>query len=95
MVTAGSLKKVQFYAALAMMLTALEAGAAELKLPLAEVQQELTQKTEEAFSRKLQECRDKAHEERSGTGYPVRIAEEKPVQGGAANPYPGERLTVM
>ncbi|WP_323844620.1 hypothetical protein [Microbulbifer magnicolonia] len=95
MVTAGTLKKVQFYAALAMMLGALEAGAAELKLPLAEVQQQLTQKTEEAFSRKLEECRDKAREDSGEARYPVRIAEENPAHGGSPSPYSGGRLTVM
>ncbi|SDZ85127.1 hypothetical protein [Microbulbifer marinus] len=95
MVTAGSLKKVQFYAVLALMLAAMESGATELKLPLAEVQQGLTQKTEEAFSRKLQECRDNARKESSGSRYPVRIAEETPVRSGATSPFPGAHLTVM
>lgn len=74
MVTAGSLKKVQFYAGLALLLGAMQAGATELKLPLAEVQQQLIEKTDEAFSRKLEECREKDTEERGNRHYPVRIA---------------------
>ncbi|MFC6979232.1 hypothetical protein [Microbulbifer taiwanensis] len=34
MVTAGTLKKVQFYTALALVLGAMQAGATELNLPL-------------------------------------------------------------
>jgi len=74
MVTAGSLKKVQFYVALALVLGAMPAAAAELQLPLTEMQQQLSEKIDEAFSRKLEECREKAGEERSGPRYPVRIA---------------------
>ncbi|MFC6979233.1 hypothetical protein [Microbulbifer taiwanensis] len=52
------------------------------------MQQQLTEKTDEAFSRKLEECRDRAAEEYIGPSYPVRIAEDKPARGGAANPLP-------
>lgn len=76
---AGSVKKVQFYAVAALMLCGLQAGAAELSVPIEEVQQQLTLKAEESFSRALEECergkqRSEGAEEPAGPRYPVRIA---------------------
>lgn len=92
MLTAGTIKKVQFYAALALLLGALQAEASELVVPLAEVQQQLAEKVDEAFSRKLEECREKERRERNYPRFPVRLAEE-PAKGQA--PLAGAELTAL
>lgn len=71
----GSVKKVKFYVALAAFLGVVPAMAAELDLPMAKVQQELSQKTEEAISEKLRECQPEAGDNDRVRRYPVRIAE--------------------
>ncbi|WP_250461040.1 hypothetical protein [Microbulbifer litoralis] len=79
------MKKVQFCLAVALVASALQAGAAELSIPIDEVQQQLARKAEENFSRKLDECRDdrepESGDERSGPRYPVRIAASEPASG--------------
>ncbi len=79
----GSVKKVQFYAVLALALCSMSAGAAELAIPMDKVQQQLAEKAEQSFSRKLEECREKERKEgHNAPRYPVRIAEqESPVKG--------------
>ncbi|WP_237065332.1 hypothetical protein [Microbulbifer guangxiensis] len=94
----GRSKQVQFYAALALLLSALPAAAAELSLPMDEVERELAQKTEEVFSRKLNECRQ-AQEKSAGEAdkpvYPVRIADRPSLQGGALGHQVGLPLTAL
>lgn len=91
----GSVKKVQFYAAVAILACSFQAGAAELAIPMAEVQQELARKTEQAFARKLQECQGDMRskkQEQDSPRYPVRIADKKPVRGGLPTPVVGVQL---
>lgn len=74
----GCLKKVQFCVTAALMAWGLQAGAAELSIPIEEVQQQLSRKVEESFSRKLEQCEAgeerEGEEKESGPRYPVRIA---------------------
>lgn len=91
MLTAGTMKKVQFYAALALLLGGLQAEAAEFAVPLEEVQQQLSEKIDEAFSRKLEECREKEREKRSYPRFPVRLADES--SGGNPVRFSGAQLT--
>jgi hypothetical protein len=84
----GCLKKVQFCAALALLLGGLESTAAEVIVPPAsfqqEVQRELTEKAEALFARKLDECRARQREEERNPRYPVRIADRKASSGGGS-----------
>lgn len=77
----GCLKKVQFCIAAALMAWGLQAAGAELSLPIEEVQQQLTRKLEDSFSRKLEACGDGEGQEKtekeSGPRYPVWIAAEE------------------
>lgn len=92
----GRSNRVQFYAALALLLGALPATASELSLPMDQVERELAQKTEEVFSRKLNECRRAGEEEEaSKPAFPVRIADRPDVKGGALGPLVGLPLTAM
>lgn len=91
----GSVKKVQFYAAVAILACSFQAGAAELAIPMAEMQQDLAKKTEQVFSRKLQECQGEARlkkQEQDSPRYPVRIADKKPARGGQPTPIVGGQL---
>ncbi|AOS98188.1 hypothetical protein AUP74_02793 [Microbulbifer aggregans] len=92
----GRSNKVQFYAALALLLSALPAAAAELSIPMDEVERELSQKTEEVFSRKLNECQQEQGSKEVGKpAYPVRIADRPPVKGGALGYQVGLPLTAL
>ena len=86
----GRVKKVQFYAALALLLCGSAASAAELEIPIADVQQQLAEKVDAAVSRKLRDCRQEERTEKgSQPHYPVRIAGERSLSGGIAGMYAG------
>ncbi|MCO1333337.1 hypothetical protein MO867_03190 [Microbulbifer sp. OS29] len=93
-----SSKKVQFCAALSLIVAALHTGqvaAAGVGISSGKIRRELTQKIDQQMLQKLSECIDKSGEVDEGIPYPVRIAEDKVQSGGAANPYTKGRLTVM
>lgn len=91
----GCSKKVQFCATLALLLVGLEAGAMELTAPMAGLQQQLTEKTDAVFAQKLEECREKAREERSRPRFPVRIAEDGFTPDGASSLLAGMQMTAL
>ncbi|WP_091511273.1 hypothetical protein [Microbulbifer yueqingensis] len=69
------MKKVKFYVVLVAFLGAAPAMAAEIDLPIAKVQQELSEKAEQAVAQKLRECKQEVREDGDVPRYPVRIAE--------------------
>ncbi|AMX02379.1 hypothetical protein [Microbulbifer thermotolerans] len=90
MVTAGSLKKIQFCAGLALLLGVMPVGAGELQLPLQEVRQQLTELSDEIFSRKLKERRERLRHTRDCQAY---TAEKR--ESCAPGLLPRARLTVI
>ncbi|WP_444898546.1 hypothetical protein [Microbulbifer sp. SSSA003] len=95
MFTAGSFKKVQFCAVLILALGGMQAGAAELGFSVDDIHRQLTEKTDQHFMQKLNECKSGSEVEGSGLPYPVRIAEERAPQGATPGPYSRGRITVM
>ncbi|GAA5524461.1 hypothetical protein Maes01_01018 [Microbulbifer aestuariivivens] len=84
----GSFNKVQFCAALALLVAALQVAATELSIPMDKVERELAEKTEEIFSRKHNACRRAPRDEGvSKPRFPVRIASSMEVSGGGLG-YP-------
>ncbi|QFT55432.1 hypothetical protein [Microbulbifer sp. THAF38] len=98
MFTAGSFKKVQFCAVLILALGGMQAGqarAAELGFSVDDIHRQLTEKTDQHFLQKLNECKVRSEVEGGGLPYPVRIAEERAPQGATPGPYSRGRITVM
>lgn len=86
----GSVKKVQFYAVLALLMCGSMASAADLQIPIDKIQQQLAEKADEAVSRKIEECREEERSEESRQSrYPVRIAGSESLGGGIAGMYVG------
>ena len=98
MFTTGSFKKVQFCAVLVLALSgmqAVQAKAAELGFSVEDIHRQLTEKTDQHFMLKLNECQAKGDSKGIGLPHPVYIAEDKPQQGATPSPYSKGRLTVM
>ncbi|WP_226648642.1 hypothetical protein [Microbulbifer variabilis] len=94
MFTAGSFKKVQFCAVLILALGGMQAGqakAAELGFSVDDIHRQLTEKTDQHFLQKLNECKAGSEIEDGE----VRIAEERAPQGATPGPYSRGRITVM
>lgn len=91
MITVEALKKVQFYATLALLLGVAQVEATEL-YAVEGVQRQLTEKIEETISRQLDECWEKKERERSHPRFPVRIAEKKPANPGLSASLVGVQI---
>jgi len=91
----GSVKKVQFCAAVALALCSLGAGAAELADPMDKVQRQLSEKIEQTLSKQLQQqqgkAQDRAQQNREAPPFPARIVEEQEPSQGTSLTFGGAR----
>ncbi|MFA0810073.1 hypothetical protein [Microbulbifer epialgicus] len=98
MFTAGSFKRVQFCAVLVLALGGMQAvqvRATDLGFSVEDIHRQLTEKTEQHFILKLNECKAKGDSQDIRSPYPVRIVVDKPQQGATPRPITIGRLTVI